>query len=127
MSAVLLSTDLLGMSKIVGAAQRAGCTLATAASAADVLARIAAAPAGLVVIDLSTTRADLAAFVGEVRALPGPPAAVLAFGPHVHEERLQSARDAGCDAVLSRGQFHTTADAIFAQYADSGPADATVR
>jgi CheY-like chemotaxis protein len=118
MSAVLLSTDLLGMSKITGAAQRAGCALATAASAADLMARIAAAPARMVVIDLSTTRLDLAALVRDLRALPEPPVAVLAFGPHVHEERLQSARDAGCDAVLSRGQFHATADAIFGQYAD---------
>jgi CheY-like chemotaxis protein len=118
MSAVLLSTDLLGMSKITGTAQRAGCALATAASAADLMTRIAAAPARLVVIDLSTTRVDLAALVRELRALPQPPAAVLAFGPHVHEDRLQSARDAGCDAVLSRGQFHATADTIFGQYAD---------
>ncbi|HEX4146004.1 MAG TPA: hypothetical protein VHY91_21060 [Pirellulales bacterium] len=118
MSAVLLSTDLLGASKIAGAAQRAGCTLATAASVAALMARIAAAPAHLVVIDLGTTRDDLAGLVGALRALPEPPAAVLAFGPHVHEQRLQSARDAGCDAVLSRGQFHATADAIFGQYAD---------
>jgi len=118
MSAVLLSTDLLGMSKITGAAQRAGCRLAVAASGGDLVARLTAAPARLVAIDLTTTRIDLAPLIAELRALAEPPAAVLAFGPHVHEERLQSARDAGCDAVLSRGQFHATADAIFGQYAD---------
>ena len=118
MSATLLSTDLLGMSKITGAAQRAGCPLAVATSAGDLIARLTAAPARVVVIDLSTTRGDLATLVSQLRALPEPPAAVLAFGPHVHEERLQSARDAGCDAVLSRGQFHAKADAIFGQYAD---------
>jgi CheY-like chemotaxis protein len=117
MSAILLSTDLLGMSKISGAAQRAGCSLVTAASVPDLMKRLTATPAKMVVIDLSTPRIDLAALVGELRALPEPPDAVLAFGPHVHEERLQSARDAGCDAVLSRGQFHATADAIFARYA----------
>jgi CheY-like chemotaxis protein len=118
MSAVLLSTDLLGISKIAGAAERAGCTLATVASAAEVIARIAATPARLVVIDLSTTRDDLAHLVHAVRVQPEPPVAILAFGPHVHEARLQSAREAGCDAVLSRGQFQATADAIFGQYAD---------
>lgn len=118
MSAVLLSTDLLGISKIAGAAERAGCTLATATSMADVIARINVAPARLLVIDLSTTRDDLAHLVQAVRALSQPPVAILAFGPHVHEARLQSARDAGCDAVLSRGQFQATADAIFGQYAD---------
>ena len=63
MSAVLLSTDLLGISKIAGAAERAGCTLATTASAAGVIARFATSPARLVVIDLSTTRDDLAHLV----------------------------------------------------------------
>lgn len=37
------------------------------------------------------------------------PASVLqrsiAFGPHVHESRLQQARDAGFGKVVSRGQF----------------------
>ena len=118
MSAILLSADLLSTSKLGAAASCAGCRLAVAASAGDLVARLTAAPARLVVIDLSTTRVDLAALVGELRGLPEPPVAVLAFGPHVHEERLQTARDAGCDAVLSRGQFHATADAIFGQYAD---------
>ncbi|HTU25182.1 MAG TPA: hypothetical protein VMF30_07280 [Pirellulales bacterium] len=118
MAAVLLSTDLLGMSKITGAAQRAGCRFATAASAADLMKRLAAAPAGLVVIDLGTTRDDLPQLVSSLQALPQPPAAIIAFGPHVHEERLQQARDAGCDAVLARGQFHAAAEAIFAEYSD---------
>jgi CheY-like chemotaxis protein len=118
MSAILLSADLLSTSKLGAAAARAGCRLTVIAKPDDLVARLTAAPAGLVVIDLSTTRIDLAPLVTALRGLPKPPVAVLAFGPHVHEERLQSARDAGCDAVLSRGQFHATADAIFGQYAD---------
>jgi CheY-like chemotaxis protein len=118
MSAILLSADLLSTSKLGAAASRAGCRLAIAPSAADLIARLTAMPAEAVVIDLSTTRDDLAALVTRLRALAEPPSVVLAFGPHVHEERLQSARDAGCDAVLSRGQFHATADAIFGQYTD---------
>jgi hypothetical protein len=118
MSALLLSADLLSTSKLGASASRAGCLLMIAANAADVVGRLTAAPARLVVIDLGTTRVDLTALLGELRGLPEPPAAVLAFGPHVHEDRLQSARDAGCDVVLSRGQFHATADAIFGQYAD---------
>jgi DNA-binding NarL/FixJ family response regulator len=118
MSAILLSADLLGTSQFTGAAARAGCQLTVAPTSDALFARLAAAPARLVVIDLSTTRSDLAELVARLRGLTEPPAAVLAFGPHVHEDRLQSARDAGCDAVMSRGQFHATAVAVFGQYAD---------
>ena len=31
--------------------------------------------------------------------------AIVAFGPHVHEALLSAAREAGCDEVVSRGQF----------------------
>jgi hypothetical protein len=37
---------------------------------------------------------------------------VVAFGPHVHEERLAAARNAGCDEVVSRGEFFARLDAI---------------
>jgi len=37
---------------------------------------------------------------------------VVAFGPHVHEERLAAAREAGCDEVLSRGEFFARVNAI---------------
>ena len=37
---------------------------------------------------------------------------VVAFGPHVHEERLAAAREAGCDVVVSRGKFFAELDAI---------------
>ncbi len=38
--------------------------------------------------------------------------AIIAFGPHVHENLLAAARAAGCDDVLSRGQFFGQLDAI---------------
>jgi hypothetical protein len=37
---------------------------------------------------------------------------VIAFGPHVHEDRLAAARAAGCDSVLSRGQFFSQAENV---------------
>ena len=42
-----------------------------------------------------------------VKALRGhaPFAKILAFGPHVDEQRLDKARAAGCDKVLTRGQL----------------------
>jgi hypothetical protein len=37
---------------------------------------------------------------------------VVAFGPHVHETLLVAAEAAGCDLVLSRGQFFSRLDEI---------------
>jgi hypothetical protein len=42
------------------------------------------------------------------------PLAILAYGPHVHEDRLAAARAAGCDAVVSRGQLDREADSLLA-------------
>ncbi len=91
MSALLLSADLLATSKLGGAAQRASCPLQIASSATGIVQRLTAAPAGLVVVDLGTMRLDLPGLVAELRSLPVPPA-IIAFGPHVHEDRLQAAR-----------------------------------
>jgi CheY-like chemotaxis protein len=55
-----------------------------------------------VVIDLETPGVDIADLVVAIR--PQGDLRVVAFGPHVHAARLEAARAAGCDAVLSRGQ-----------------------
>lgn len=55
-------------------------------------------------IDLETPDLDLPAIVSRAREARDD-CLIVAYGPHVHEARLQAARDAGCDQVLSRGQF----------------------
>jgi DNA-binding NarL/FixJ family response regulator len=50
---------------------------------------------------------DLARFgdaVGAIRTA-APDARIVAFGPHVDDELLHRARDAGADTVLARSQF----------------------
>jgi hypothetical protein len=54
------------------------------------------------IVDLETPGLDPAALM---RELPASRPRVIAFGPHVHKERLDAARQAGCDAVLTRGQI----------------------
>lgn len=39
-----------------------------------------------------------------------PQARIAAFGPHVQEGRLLAAREAGCEKVLTRGQFNAQVD-----------------
>jgi CheY-like chemotaxis protein len=60
----------------------------------------------VVVIDLETANLDVAETVQAIRAASPSPPRILAYGPHVQEARLEAARAAGCDDVLSRGQFH---------------------
>jgi hypothetical protein len=60
----------------------------------------AAAGADLVVI-------DLARYGSSVRAVrtAAPGAQIVAFGPHVDDEALAAARDAGADDVMPRSRF----------------------
>ena len=44
-------------------------------------------------------------------------AQIAAFGPHVQEGRLATARTAGCDQVLTRGQLNSQIDQLMANWA----------
>jgi len=108
-TAIFLSSDLMFSSRLLGAAQVLGAQLQVAAQPAA-LADTLTADCRLVLIDLSLDGLDLQAAIGAVRAA-APQARVVAFGAHVNEAALAAAEAAGCDQVLSRGQFHK-------QYAD---------
>jgi len=118
--AIVLTPDLMLRSQVSGAATRVGATVAVVSSAEQLLQRVAEtlqqdSPSQpyLVVLDLSTDRIDVAELVTRLReALPAQ-SRLLAFGPHVHKQRLAAAAEAGCDAVLSRGEFHAHMDKIF--------------
>ncbi|MEI7861742.1 MAG: hypothetical protein WCJ21_03895 [Planctomycetota bacterium] len=105
---LLVSADLLGMSQFAGLATRLPATVETLASPAG-------QPRGeafdLLVLDLAIPR-PAATLVAEARTLlethqnaTGPSARLLAYGPHVARERLEEARRAGADLVVSRGQI----------------------
>jgi len=117
MDVLLLSSDLLATSKAQAAALRVGASLSAFASVDALLERLGAAGAALVAIDLSTAGLDIAETVRRLRSASSLPASILAFGPHVHVERLQAAEAAGCDAVLARGQFHAQLDQLLAKHA----------
>ena len=114
MSALLLTTDLATSSKVAGAATRQGVPLAVAMSVEALCDKAAAGTWDLVILDLGVAGLDLLTLVPRLRALSNPPRAILAFGPHVHEALLAAAREAGCDTVVSRGQFHVQVDRILA-------------
>jgi DNA-binding NtrC family response regulator len=82
-----------------------------------VIAACAATPVKLVAVDLGTAGIDVPALVQRLKGRTENVPAIVAYGPHVHEAALEAAKEAGCDAVVSRGQFMSQADAIFARYA----------
>jgi CheY-like chemotaxis protein len=120
MAVVLLSADLMGASRVEGAARLAGVEYFMVGSVDAAVESCAARSVTLVAVDLATPRIDVGTDVGTLverlkRAEPAP--FVVAFGPHVHEAALQAAKSAGCDAVLSRGQFMSQVDALVRQHA----------
>ena len=123
MNVLLVSTDLLASSQFEGAARGAGVTL-TVAGPGKAAAIAEQKLARLVVIDLSAPIEDLPSLVATLKALDQPPS-VVAYGPHVQEQKLEQASQSGCDAVLTRGQFHRQAAEVIARYADSTSSDAS--
>lgn len=112
MSVILLTSDLMVVSHVQGAAAQAGSAMQVAANAEQAAALAQTSEARLLIIDLATPALDLAALVTRCKErLPAAPR-IVAFGAHVHEERLAKAREAGCDDVMSRGQFFSQAGAI---------------
>lgn len=105
MTVVLLSADIMIVSRVAGAAALLGLQLQTAADTLQAIAACRATSARMLMVDLSTASLDIVELAISVKSRGDEVPTILAFGPHVHEERLAAARDAGCDRVLSRGQF----------------------
>ncbi|HJT30565.1 MAG TPA: hypothetical protein VJ783_00755, partial [Pirellulales bacterium] len=70
----------------------------------------------LIILDLNTAALDLGELVPRLRSQLPSGVAIVAFGPHVHESKLAAAADAGCDRVLSRGQFHSRLDSLLSEF-----------
>jgi CheY-like chemotaxis protein len=70
----------------------------------------------LALLDLSMPGLNVADAVARLRDAVGPEAAILAFGPHVHAAKLAAATKAGCDRVLTRGQFSRDMASVLAEF-----------
>lgn len=125
MAALLATSDLVTASKVAAAGTRAGVAVETVLGASRLVERLRAGGARLVLLDLTMAGLAVARLVAEARQAGGDALAVVAFGPHVHEAALQAARDAGCDRVLSRGEFYARVDGLLGELGrDRSPADA---
>src|SRR5688572_7330348 len=101
MNVVLLSNDLMTQSKVGDACRSAGCEFKAAPTVDRLIESVSEST--IVVLDLAMQNYDVADVITKLRSLQAAVRAILAFGPHVHEARLQAATDAGCDAVFARG------------------------
>lgn len=100
-----LTDDLMFSSRVLSHAERAGHAVIMLASPAMLADRIQQADSPqLVIIDLSVPGLEIASLVTAVRAA-APGAHILAYAPHVHVDKLAAAQAAGCDQVMSNGQF----------------------
>jgi CheY-like chemotaxis protein len=112
MSVLFISAELMFVSRVSSVASTLGTQLHTALSGAKGEELLATTNPSIVVVDLSAPGVDIEKFMMTVRAMGQTDTAttssvpkVVAFAPHVHEQKLAAAKAAGCDAVLSRGQF----------------------
>jgi DNA-binding response OmpR family regulator len=112
MNVLLLSGDLMVASRVEGAAARIGLSLRTVSTDDQAATACANQPNGLLIVDLSTAGLDVAALIAGLTAMADRRPKTIAFGPHVHESLLSAAREAGCDEVISRGQFFAQLDEI---------------
>lgn len=106
MSRVLaLVDDLLFLSRIREAARGTGADVRPVRGPADLVAS-AHDGARLVLVDADSPRLRWAEAVSALRADPAVASLpVVAFFSHVHANRADEARAAGCSRVLARGAF----------------------
>lgn len=111
MTIILLTRDLSVVSHVDGAAARSGAVARTVSNEADAVTQCVAENAKTLVIDLATPSLDVRSLMEKLSAAIPTPPRVIAFGPHVHVEKLAAAQEAGCE-VASRGQFFAKTEAI---------------
>jgi hypothetical protein len=112
MQILLISPDLVIQSRVAAAAARAGLQPPRVIDWQEASRLEGGVPYLCAILDLSIQGLDVARTVAALRERLAPGKSTVAFAPHVHTARLAAAREAGCDRVLSRGQFDREADAI---------------
>ena len=115
MSVLFLSSDLVFSSRLAGAGQRLGVPVSAVSSIDAAVARLQGGSVDLVVLDLSASNIDPQTSVTRLRE-SHPALPIVAYAPHVHEDRLRAAADAGCNEVLTRGQFDRQMEELLVRY-----------
>lgn len=116
MSIAYLTNDLMFSSRVSGAAQSAGVDVRVIGSVAGLIELLSDGGIRLVVLDLTVSGLDPTSVLPEIRNIDSE-VAVVAYGPHVHEQKLADAASAGCEQVLSKGQFNSSIVSLINRFA----------
>ncbi|HWL08444.1 MAG TPA: hypothetical protein VNQ76_08570 [Planctomicrobium sp.] len=111
-SVLILCKDLFFSSQIHGAVQRAGLVGRTCLSVGGCVDQLKLGGIRDVIVDLQIPELDLPA----LRAAAVPPCRLTVFGPHVNVDLFAVAEQAGCDAILTRGQASAKLDAMLMKW-----------
>ncbi len=114
MIGVYLTSDLFFSSRVMSLARSHGWPLEMAPSADAVRRKAADRAVRLLIIDLGKFAPQAPELIEELKPR-FPEMEVIAYGPHVDAATLEAARSAGCDQVLSQGQFNQLAGQILQQ------------
>ena len=115
---VLISKDLFFMASIRAALESAGGKLLHIKEW-DAAKITAPKEVVALIVDLSAIKLDSLPELAQEARIELASAQLVAFGPHVHANRLEAAVDAGFDQVLSRGQFSNQIASLVAGWAAS--------
>lgn len=101
----LIVDDMFFLSKIAGAAERAGSRVERIKSLADI-DLLATDPPALVIIDLNSDRLDPVQAIEALKSHPDLNSVpVVGFVSHVQVDLIRRAEAAGCDHVAPRSRF----------------------
>jgi CheY-like chemotaxis protein len=113
---LVLSDDLVFVSRISATAQSVGLAVRQARTPAELVALARREAPGGVILDLQNPGLDLPALLADLRAACPAMPRVTAYGSHVEAELLRAARGAGCDLVLPRSKFVKELDSNIASW-----------
>lgn len=119
MHGLYLTKDLFFASRVTAAARSLGAELRVVGSLEELRQQPDPEACSLALLDLDAPNLNPSEVVAELRQGEGAGPRIIAFGSHIHEDRLDAARQAGCDQVLTRGQFDRQAGEILRSYLSS--------
>ena len=102
---LLLSSDLMLIASAQGAAEWHGQALSAVPSVEALVVAARDDSVQMVVIDLRLQGLNVGELAPKLREQLPDGARIIACGPHVHREALAAAAAAGCDEVITRGEF----------------------
>ena len=118
--------DLLFSSRIRSVAGAAGSPVIFIRRSDAVLAAVREKAPDLVLIDLDRDTLDPIGVIRAIRAVTDiAQPRIVGFGSHVHVERLQDAKAAGCDQAMARSGFVAALPALMADAATPANAGTT--